>query len=203
MDSGGAYTEIKYPKSSETRVEAISPSGALAGYYLKGDKEYGFMESGGTYTRLRFPGSIESNATAINASGVVAGDYESAKEKYFGFVYSDGVYSTINIPGSTEIYVEGINASGEVTGRYFDSSADTYYGFIATPQAAAVMATPSAAAAAPEPSTWALLLAGFACLGFVGYRRGGSTRTALSAWSPRPAAVVIYGSRRNSPRWRA
>jgi hypothetical protein len=96
-------------------------------------------------------------------------------------VYSDGVYSTINIPGSTEIYVEGINASGEVTGRYFDSSADTYYGFIATPQAAAVMMTPSAAAAAPEPSTWALMLTGLAGLGLAGYRKAGNRRSAVCA----------------------
>jgi hypothetical protein len=183
VESGGAYTEIKFPKSSETQVAAISPSGALAGDYLLDDKEYGFMYLGGTYTRLRVPGSIETNATAINASGVVAGDYESAKEKDLGFVYSDGVYSTINIPGSTAIYVDGINASGEVTGRYFDSSADTYYGFIATPQAAAVMLTPSAAAAAPESSTWALMLTGFVGLGLIGYRKAASGRAALSAAS--------------------
>ena len=78
--------------------------------------------------------------------------------------------------GSTDTYVEGINNSGQVTGSYLSSSGT--FGFTATPQAAAVMATPSAAAAAPEPSTWALLLTGFAGLGFAGYRKATGLRKA-------------------------
>jgi phospholipase/lecithinase/hemolysin len=31
-------------------------------------------------------------------------------------------------------------------------------------------------AAVPEPSTWAMLLVGFACLGFTGYRRSARAR---------------------------
>ena len=138
------------------------------------------MDSGGTYTRLRFPGSTQTNATAINASGEVAGDYEKGPDdESFGFVYSDGTYATINIPGATETYVTGINANGDVTGRYFKDSA--YFGFIATPQSAAVNMMPAAVVAAPEPSTWAMLLSGFAALGLVGYRWTRSGRSTLSA----------------------
>ena len=179
-DSGGKYTRIKFPKSSETVVEAMSPSGALAGYYLEENKEYGFMYSGGTYTRLRFPGSTQTNATAINASGEVAGDYvKGSEDESFGFVYSDGTYATISIPGATETYVTGINANGQVTGRYFEDSA--YFGFIATPQAAAINMTPAAVVAAPEPSTWAMLLSGFAGLGLVGYGKARSETSAFRA----------------------
>jgi hypothetical protein len=35
--------------------------------------------------------------------------------------------------------------------------------------------------ATPEPSTWAMLLLGFAGLGFAGYRRAKTARTAFSA----------------------
>ena len=35
--------------------------------------------------------------------------------------------------------------------------------------------------AVPEPSTWAMMLLGFAGLGFAGYRKARSARTALSA----------------------
>jgi hypothetical protein len=176
--SGGTYTRIEFPKSSSTYVEAINTSGAVAGYYETGTgMEYGFEESGGTYTRVRFPGSIETNATAINASGVVAGDYEKGpKDKEFGFVYSGGSYATINVPGSTGTYVTGINGSGEVTGYYDKGSA--LFGFIATPQSGTVSVTSSTAA--PEPSTWAMLLSGFAGLGLVGYRKARTKRMALS-----------------------
>jgi hypothetical protein len=88
-------------------------------------------------------------------------------DKTFGFVYSGGTYSTINVPGSLDTFATGINASGEVTGYYYTNSAT--YGFIATPQSAALSLTPSAVANAPELSTWALLLAGFAGLGFARY----------------------------------
>jgi PEP-CTERM motif len=39
----------------------------------------------------------------------------------------------------------------------------------------------SGIAAIPEPSTWAMMLLGFAGLGFAGYRKARSARTALSA----------------------
>ena len=35
--------------------------------------------------------------------------------------------------------------------------------------------------AVPEPSTWAMLLIGFAGLGFAGYRKAKTTRTAFTA----------------------
>jgi uncharacterized membrane protein len=159
----------------------MSPSGAaVAGYYLEDGKKYGFMDSGGTYTRLRFPGSTQTNATAINASGEVARDYvKGPDDESFGFVYSHGTYATINIAGATETYVTGINANGQVTGRYFEDSA--YFGFIATPQSAAVNMTPAAVIAAPEPSTWAMLLSGFAGLGLVGYGKARTGRSAFRA----------------------
>jgi hypothetical protein len=39
----------------------------------------------------------------------------------------------------------------------------------------------SGVAAIPEPSTWAMLLAGFAGLGFADYRRAKTPRSGLSA----------------------
>jgi hypothetical protein len=112
--------------------------------------------------------------------GEVAGDYEKGpQDQTFGFVYFDGAYTTINVPGSKETYVTGINAKGQVTGYYLKGSDDL--GFIATPQSAAVNLTPSGAAAAPEPSTWAMLLSGFAGLGLIGYRKARSGRAALFA----------------------
>jgi hypothetical protein len=59
VESGRSLHTNKVPKiEPDPGFEAISPSGALAGYYIEGSKEYGFMYSGGTYTRLRaYPAS--------------------------------------------------------------------------------------------------------------------------------------------------
>jgi hypothetical protein len=54
----------------------------------------------------------------------------------------------------------GINNSGEILG-YGDYQGG-FHGFLLTPVSAAAI---------PELSTWAMMLAGFAGLGFAGYRR--------------------------------
>ena len=67
----------------------------------------------------------------------------------------------------------GINNVGDIVGYgdYRNGTVSGTYGFLLTPSAAtAVSAIPGSAAAAPEPSTWAMLVVGFAGLGFVGYR---------------------------------
>ena len=66
-----------------------------------------------------------------------------------------------------------INDLGDIVGygHYNNGTLNGTYGFLLTPSAgAAISAIPGPAAAAPEPSTWAMLVAGFAGLGFAGYR---------------------------------
>jgi hypothetical protein len=180
MESGGAYTQIMYPTATETAVLAISPSGVLAGYYVRKSEYYGFTYSSGTYTRLNVSGSTLTQATAINASGLVAGDYDKDGESY-GFVYSGGTYTTLNVSGSDGTYVTGINADGEVTGYYYDAADDTDFGFTATPQSAAAFNVRlSPVVSAPEPSTWAMVLVGFGGFGLMSYRKTRSARPALS-----------------------
>jgi hypothetical protein len=156
----------------------MSASGAVWGDYKKSTKgkDIAFVYSGGTYATIDVPDSTSTYVTGINASGVIAGDYTSDGTE-FGFVDSGGTYTTIDVAGSTDTYVEGINTSGQVTGYYLSGSGT--FGFIATPQTGAIMMTPLAAVAAPEPSTWALMLTGFAGLGFACYRKARSGRTAL------------------------
>ena len=52
--------------------------------------------------------------------------------------------------------------------------------FQATDNTGAIFET-SSPSPIPEPSTWAMMLLGFAGLGFAGYRKARSARTALSA----------------------
>jgi hypothetical protein len=44
-----------------------------------------------------------------------------------------------------------------------------------------VITTVTATSGVPEPSTWTMMLIGFAGVGFAGYRKARSARTALSA----------------------
>jgi hypothetical protein len=68
-----------------------------------------------------------------------------------------------------------INNNGDVLG-YGDYDGGQY-GFLLTPASAA----PFSAAAAPELSTWAMLVAGFAGIGFTGYRRAKKGHATLAA----------------------
>ena len=106
-------------------------------------------------TTLDAPGSEVTEAYGINGSGAVTGYYTAAGGEGLGFVYSGGAYTTLKYPGAS--------GSSVTLGREINDS-----GAVA------------AAVVAPETSTWAMLLAGFAGLGFAGYRRTRSKRFALS-----------------------
>ena len=117
-------------------------------------------------TTLDAPGSEVTEAYGINGSGAVTGYYTAAGGEGLGFVYSGGAYTTLKYPGAS--------GSSVTLGREINDS-----GAVAKPKSAAVSMTPVAVVAAPETSTWAMLLAGFAGLGFAGYRRTRSKRFAL------------------------
>lgn len=53
--------------------------------------------------------------------------------------------------------INGLNDKGDIVGFYTSASADAVIGFVGTP--------------VPEPRTWAMMLLGFAGLGFLGYRK--------------------------------
>lgn len=67
--------------------------------------------------------------------------------------------------GWTDTQAVGINNSGDIIG--YGSYHDEWYGFLLTP--------------VPEPSTWMMMLAGFAGLGFAGYRRATKGRDTVAA----------------------
>jgi hypothetical protein len=62
-----------------------------------------------------------------------------------------------------------INNSGDIIGYGYYHSGQ--YAFLLTPDSAVSLSAEFSATAAPEPSTWVMLVAGFAGLGFVSHRR--------------------------------
>jgi hypothetical protein len=120
-----------------------------------------------------------TEATAINVWGEVAGVFRTQRDQSFGFVYSEGTYTDIYIPEATGIVVTGVNANREVAGYYEIGS--RLFSFIATP---------SPVASIPESSTEAMLLAGFAGLGLIGYRKTKSADRVFRLILAAPAPVT-------------
>jgi probable HAF family extracellular repeat protein len=92
------------------------------------------------------PGTTISAAFAINDAGQAVG-WSIGMGSSYATEWSDGrVIDLGGLPGSTDSYAYGINDAGQAVG---DSRLSTV----------------------PEPSTWAMMLLGFAGLAFAGYRR--------------------------------
>jgi hypothetical protein len=161
--SGGVYTTIDVPGASwgtpgsGTFPFAISNTGQVAGFYYtghpasgsNGNTPYGlgFLYSGGQYTTVQFPASPYTALYYINSLGEVAGYSDLGG----WFVENNGIFTTLNPPvqsgfNSSGVAVTGLDEAGEVFGYYVET-------------------------AVPEPSTWAMLLLGFAGMGFMVYRQ--------------------------------
>ena len=144
----GVYTTLDIPNGAPT---SINDSGEIVGSFGLGSDDY-FIYSNGMYTTLSLPGFL-ANGLFINNSGQIAGSYEAPipggpdggySIGIYAFIYNDGVYTPINIPGSALVYLDGFNNAGQVVGYSIPL---------------------------PEPSTWAMMLLGFAGIGYAGYRR--------------------------------
>jgi PEP-CTERM motif len=81
------------------------------------------------------------NASGISDQSQIVGYYD-VDSVVRGFLYSEGIYTTL--VDSSYTYALGINDPGQIVGLTFG---------------------------VPEPSTWAMMLIGFAGLGFMAYRR--------------------------------
>ena len=85
---------------------------------------------------------------------------------------ANGVYLNLGaVLGSawSDTEAVGINKSGDIFG--FGDYQGKIQGFLLTPASvAAVSAIPGSATPVPEASTWAMLVVGFAGLGFAAYR---------------------------------
>jgi uncharacterized membrane protein len=144
------------------RTAVCVPQTACEGY--RGD--IGWVNTKGTYTPIEVPSALNTIAWGINNKGEIVGGFNCGNTKCGtsnfieqGYLYCDGVYTIINDPLAainTEAF--GVNDKGQIVGWY-----DNGYGFLATDSPGPT--------AVPEPSTWAMMLIGFAGLGFVGYRQ--------------------------------
>jgi probable HAF family extracellular repeat protein len=149
--SGGSIIDLgALPYPSNSNALAINDDGQVVGYIGGQAVEW----SGGSIIDLSgLPGSSASAATAINNDGQVVG-YSDVDGTQHAVEWNDGSVIDLDaLPDSRtgESNAYSINNVGQVLGSSFG---------------------------VPHPSTWALMLVGFAGLGYAGYR---SRRSALAA----------------------
>ena len=153
--SGGAFTTLDAPGATQgTYIYGINDLGQMVGGYNDANGLFhSFLLSGGIYTDLAAPGT---HAFGINNAGQIVGWDFNPDGSASGFLDSSGIFTSIDFPGASSTEAFGINNEGQIVGQYFDAAGG--HGFLATP-------------AVPEPSTWAMMLLGFAGIGFMAYRR--------------------------------
>ena len=170
--SSPAFTAVTVPAAydpTSTTATDVNNSDVVSGFFTNGAGAVeGFVQSGGTFIPLNFGADTSTMAFGLNNKDQVVGAYVDAQGNTDGFVYNwvTQQLTTINDPnadGTTSFGVEGtlvngINDNGQLVGFYANSlgTPDAVNGFLAN--------------TVPEPSTWAMMLVGFAGLGFFGYR---------------------------------
>ena len=172
--SGGQYITLDDPSSNLNKIGSpsigafgtaamgINNKGNIVGYYFdNSDRGKGFIFSNGIYTTLDDPLGINGTfALGINNKDEIVGYYLDSLNRQNGFLFSNGKYTTLDDPlGVNGTYATGINDASLIVGYYLGTGPNSDRGFLANEHG-------SLASTVPEPSTWAMMLIGFAGLGF-------------------------------------
>ena len=195
--SGGQYIPLDDPSSNlnkngdsntdnfGTAAMGINNKGNIVGYYFdNSDRAKGFIFSNGNYTTIDDPLGVGGTfALGINNKDEVVGFYYDSLHRQNGFLFSNGNYTTLDDPlGLNGTYATGINDASVIVGYYLSNGFNSDGGFLASIGHGFLASEHgSLASTVPEPSTWAMMLIGFAGIGFVTYRRTKKNTTALAA----------------------
>ena len=102
-------------------------------------------------------------ALGINNKDEVVGFYYDSLHRQNGFLFSNGNYTTLDDPlGINGTYATGISDASVIVGYYLSNGFNSDGEFLASIGHGFLAST----SAVPEPSTWAMMLIGFAGLGF-------------------------------------
>jgi hypothetical protein len=162
--TGGSFTDINHllPTNFNSQAVGINSTATpwIVGFYQPDSAlatSFGFVDEGGAIQTIDPFGSTFTQALGVNDLGEIVGFYVGADGNQHGYIDNGGVFTSFDPPLSASTTINGINDKGDIVGFYTNPTTDTVDGFVGTP--------------VPEPSTWAMMLAGFAGLGFLGYRK--------------------------------
>lgn len=123
--SAYVFQTIDFPGSDATTVSSIDGN-KIAGGYMLGGVEHGFIYDGTTYTTFDFPG-FNSSVNAIDGDRV-AGHYWDGNRSS-GYVYDEGQFVVIDPPMTSDLY-NGSGVAGMpgqyLVGSYMDEHAKVH-----------------------------------------------------------------------------
>ena len=199
--SGGALVALHgLPRTTESQANAVNALGQAVGYIEAGPPDYPIYAvdwSGKSPDILDgLPGSDISDALGVNDLGRVVGWSDIGGLRHAVEWIGGAVVDLGGLPGSTQSEAYGVNDLGQVVGDSIVKGEDiaTEWSGGAVIDLGAIAGAPSSVAYAindfgqivgwtdpiPEPSTWAMLVIGFAGLGYATRRRS-HRRSAVSA----------------------
>ncbi len=162
--AGGVFTAITgLPTNFNNQAVGINSAATpwIVGFYQPDSAlatSYGYLDVGGTITTIDPFGATFTQALGVNNLGEIVGFYvDNSTGVQHGYVDNGGVFTSFDPYGSASTTINGVNNLGDIVGFYTNPTTDSVIGFVGTP--------------VPEASTWAMLLAGFAGLGFLGCRK--------------------------------
>ena len=163
--------DINDPNASTTNggtvAAAINNLDEIAGFYTDSAGNFnGFLDIGGTFKTVDAPDATQTQLLGLNDKGIAVG-FDVVDNVMHGIIYNSAtkMFTTLDPPGSSATTLNGINDLGQVVGFFVDGKGNTD-GLLANP--------------IPEPSTWAMMLAGFAGLGYAAFRRSRGREKAMA-----------------------
>jgi hypothetical protein len=163
---------IDDPNASKTNggtiAAAINNSDEIAGFFTDSSGvQHGFIDNGGVFSTVDPAGATQTQLLGLNDKGIADG-FAVIGGVQHGILFNSltDTFTMLDPTGSTATTLNGINNAGDVVGFFVDGANTD--GTLGTP--------------VPELSTWVMILAGFAGLGWLGlgrYRWPGVARAAL------------------------
>jgi hypothetical protein len=151
-----------------TVAAAINKSDEIAGFFTDPSGViHGFIDNGGTFSTVDPVGSTETELLGLNDKGIADG-FAVIGGVMHGILFNSltDTFTMLDPSGSQGTTLNGINNEGDVVGFFVDAAGNTD-GLLGTP--------------VPEPTTWVMILAGFAGLGWLGLGRSRRSQVARAA----------------------